>query len=127
MNPKTINELSDHIVDTWLQVSPEYVKIDVIKQQCVSHLLSLKNKLECLNHAPPIEKQAMLEIVLTGDTSHPEPPYEKYKDLYDYGDQETHDRDHIGELLTCSYKGYHGEENFLDEVDKLLFQYFLNN
>ena len=124
MNSKTIYELSNHIVDTWLQVSPEYVKIDVIKQKCISYLDSLKNKLECLNHAPPIEKRAILEIVFTGETSCPEPPYEKYKDLYDYDD--TYDRDYMAELLTCN-KDYHGEENFLDEVDKLLFQYFLNN
>ncbi len=124
MNSNTIYELSDYIVDTYLRVSPKYVKLDIIKQECVSYLTSLKNKLERLYYEPPIEKIAVIDFIFTGDSLHPEPPYEKYKDLYD---EDTYHKHYIPKLLTCNSKEYDGEDYFATEVNHIIYKYFLND
>lgn len=116
MDLKNCGELANKLISEHLQVSPEYVKVDVIKQEVFLFLHNIESGLSVIKDKPHKEIITIIETVMLKD------PIEEIgfdESLYD-----LYERDHLVKLLTAGYKAWDGEPTFMEDVENLMSAYF---
>lgn len=117
-----ILELSNQIVDNYLQVSPEYVNLDIIRTKIYSYLLSVDIELIQLSDEPEHEIVGALKLIILGQCSIEEQTIKEYQCIYG-----AYDKNVLRKLLTADCKCCNDDNiTFMTQVNETIFSYFIN-
>jgi hypothetical protein len=117
-----ILELSNQIVDKYLQVSPEYVNIDIIRTKIYNYLLSVDIELATLKDEPYHEIVGALKLIILGQCSIEEETIKEYQCIYG-----AYDKNVLRKFLTADCKCCNNDNfTFMIQVNETVFTYFIN-